>query len=222
MIAQNVKTLLNELAAGNCFGEKVTLVAATKTRTPAEINEAIAAGITDVGENTVQEFRDKFDLVKGGNRHFIGHLQTNKVKYLVGKCYLLHSVDRDELAEELSSRCQRAGIVQNILIQINIGSEETKGGYPLEAGYDAYLRLKSKSGLRVKGFMAMLPLSDDETLLGALCDKMRALYDRARAEDGEIEYLSMGMSGDWRLCLTHGANMVRLGTAIFGERDYTK
>ena len=103
-ISENVKTYLSKIAAGNCFGEKVTLVAATKTRTAQEINEAIEAGITDIGENKVQEFRDKFDFVRGGNRHFIGHLQTNKVKYLIGKTYLIHSLDRDELAEELAKR----------------------------------------------------------------------------------------------------------------------
>lgn len=222
MIEENVKNLLAELAAGNCFGEKVTLVAATKTRTANEINRAIAAGLSDIGENKVQEFRDKYDFIEGGNRHFIGHLQTNKIKYLVGKCHLIHSVDRDELAAELAKRSNAAALAQNILIQINIGCEEAKGGYPLEEGFAAYERLRAAAGLSVKGFMAMLPLSNDEALLCTLADKMRALYDRARAEDNNIEYLSMGMSGDWRLCLSRGANMIRLGTAIFGERDYTK
>lgn len=103
MIAENVQNVLKEIAGGNAFGEKITLVAATKTRTPEEINEAIAAGVTDIGENKVQEFRDKYDLVHGANRHFIGHLQTNKVKYLIGKTYLIHSLDRLELADELQS-----------------------------------------------------------------------------------------------------------------------
>ncbi len=222
MIAENVKNLLKELAAGNSYGEKVTLVAATKTRTPEEINAAISAGISDIGENKVQEFREKYDLVVGANRHFIGHLQTNKIKYLVGKTYLIHSVDRDELAAELARRCANAGISQDILIQINIGCEESKGGYPLEEGYAVYKKIAAMEGLTVRGFMAMLPLSDDTALLGALCDKMRALFEKARDGDEKIAHLSMGMSGDWRLCMERGSNMIRLGTAIFGARDYSK
>ena len=219
-ISQNVKTLLEELRAGNGYGEPVTLVAATKTRTPEEINEAIAAGITDIGENKVQEFRDKFDAVQGGNRHFIGHLQTNKIKYLVGRTYLIQSLDRDELAEELSKRCQRANVTQDVLIEVNIGCEESKSGYPLQEAWAAYERIRGTQGLRVRGFMAMLPLAGGEEELAALVKEMRALFERAKAQDENIRWLSMGMSGDWRLCLRHGANMIRLGTAIFGERRY--
>ena len=218
MIRENVTALLKELEGGNCYHEKVTLVAATKTRTPAEINEAIAAGITDIGENKVQEFTAKFDEVHGARRHFIGHLQLNKVKYLIGRTDLIESVDRDELASELAKRSVRAGIVTDILIEVNIGCEESKSGYPLEEAFSAYERLSRTEGLRVKGFMAMLPLAGDEGYLGGLVDKMRALYDRAKAHDTNIEHLSMGMSGDWRLCLAHGSNMIRLGTAIFGSR----
>ena len=219
-ISRNVKTLLDELRAGNGYGEPVTLVAATKTRTPEEINEAIAAGITDIGENKVQEFRDKFDAVQGGNRHFIGHLQTNKIKYLVGRTYLIQSLDRDELAEELSKRCQRANVTQDVLIEVNIGCEESKSGYPLQAAWAAYERIRGTQGLRVRGFMAMLPLAGSEEELAALVKEMRALFERAKAQDENIRWLSMGMSGDWKLCLRHGANMIRLGTAIFGERHY--
>ncbi|MDE6677343.1 MAG: YggS family pyridoxal phosphate-dependent enzyme [Clostridia bacterium] len=220
MIERNAKRFLDALESGNCYGEKVTLVAATKTRTAEEINRAIAAGITDIGENKVQEFRDKYDLVHGGNRHFIGHLQTNKVKYLIGKTYLYHSVDRDELAAEIAKRSTAAGITSDILIQINIGCEESKGGYPLEAGFEVYKRLKSTEGLSVKGFMAMLPISNDEKYLAELCKQMRALYEKAKAEDENVCYLSMGMSGDWKLCLENGSNMIRVGTAIFGDRNY--
>ena len=220
MIEENVKKILSELENGNGLGEKVTLVVATKTRTAEEINRALQAGITDIGENRVQEFCGKFDDVVGGNRHFIGHLQTNKVKYLIGKVYLYHSVDRDELAEELQKRSQKAGIVSDILVQINIGNEESKGGYPLEEGFESYLKLKQCSNLRVRGFMAMLPAQGSEAYLGELCDKMRSLYEKTKQLDENITYLSMGMSGDYKLCMAHGANMVRLGTAVFGERNY--
>lgn len=206
------------MQAGNCFGEPVTLVAATKTRTAEEINRAISAGVAHIGENKVQEFMQKFDTVQGAYRHFIGHLQTNKVKYLIGKTYLIHSVDRDELADEIAKRSRAQNAASNILIQINIGNEETKGGYPLTEGLRAYEKLSRTEGLKVCGFMAMLPASQDIPLLARLCDEMRALYDAARERDPAVRYLSMGMSGDWELCLAHGSNMIRLGTAIFGER----
>lgn len=218
MIEDRVHALLSELAAGNPFGEPVVLVAATKTRTPEEIGRAVDAGIRDVGENRVQEFCAKAGKIHGATLHFIGHLQTNKVKYLVGNCALIHSVDRDELAEAIARRANALGCVQDVLIQINIGNEDSKGGYPFEEGMRAYLRLKELGGIRIRGFMAMLPLSDDEQLLSSLADRMRALFDEARKTDGTVSYLSMGMSGDFRLCVRHGANMVRLGTTIFGER----
>lgn len=218
MIAENVKHALAEIAGGNPFGEKITLVAATKTRTPDEINEAVAAGISDIGENKVQEFTAKYDAVHGANRHFIGHLQTNKVKYLIGKTYLIQSLDRFELADELQKRAARAGWVCDCLLEVNIGSELSKSGFSLEEAEAAYAALRGYENLRVRGLMAMLPLSDDVALLSGLCQKMRALFETLREHDEAIAYLSMGMSGDWRLCVEHGSNMIRLGTSLFGPR----
>ena len=220
MIEENVKKLLGEMGE-NPFGEKVTLVAAVKTQTTENINRAIAAGITDIGDNHVQEFRDKYDAVRGDpRRHFIGHLQTNKVKYLIGRTYLYQSVDRPELAEEISKRSERAGVVSDCLIQINIGNEETKGGFEFDDGVAAYEKISAMPALRVKGLMAMLPFTDDEAILRPLAKKMRELFERLRERDGNIEHLSMGMSGDWKLCVECGSNMVRLGTSVFGPRHY--
>ena len=220
MIEENVKKLLGETGE-NPFGEKVTLVAAVKTQTVEDINRAIATGITDIGDNHVQEFRDKYDGITGNpNRHFIGHLQTNKVKYLIGKAYLYQSVDRLELAEEISKRSERAGVVSDCLIQINIGNEETKGGFEYDEGLAAYQKISAMPALKIKGLMAMLPFSDDEELLRTLAKKMRALFEKLRDKDENIRYLSMGMSGDWKLCVECGSNMVRLGTSIFGARHY--
>lgn len=220
MIEENVKKLLAETGE-NPFGEKVTLVAAVKTQTVEDINRAIAAGITDIGDNHVQEFRDKYDGITGNpNRHFIGHLQTNKVKYLIGRTYLYQSVDRLELAEEISKRSERAGVVSDCLIQINIGNEETKGGFEYDEGLAAYQKISAMPALKIKGLMAMLPFSDDEELLRTLAKKMRALFEKLRDKDENIKYLSMGMSGDWKLCVECGSNMVRLGTSIFGARHY--
>jgi hypothetical protein len=149
-------------------------------------------------------------------------LQTNKVKYLIGKTDLYHSIDRMELAEELSKRSKNAGITSDILIQVNIGCEESKGGFELAEAKEAYQQIKALPNLRIKGFMAMLPLSDDEQLLTSLAKKMRTLYDEVRATDDNIEYLSMGMSGDWKLCVENGSNMIRIGTTLFGARNYNK
>ena len=220
MIEENVKKLLGEMGK-NPFGEKVTLVAAVKTQTVDDINKAIAAGIRDIGDNHVQEFKDKYDGITGNpNRHFIGHLQTNKVKYLIGKTYLYQSVDRFELAEEISKRSERAGVTSDCLIQINIGNEETKGGFEYDDGVAAYEKISAMPALKVKGLMAMLPFTDDKNVLRPLAKKMRKLFERLREKDSDIEFLSMGMSGDWKLCVECGSNMVRLGTSIFGARHY--
>ena len=219
-IATRVNALKTELSKGNAYGEKVLLVAATKTQTAAAINEAIEAGVDAVAENKPQEFRDKNELLLPCPRHFIGHLQTNKVKYLIGKIELYHSCDRDELAGELAKRSVGLGICSNILIQINIGNEESKSGYAFDAAKEVFARLSQTEGLCVKGFMAMLPDSDDEALLRGLTRKMRGLYEWAKTESSSVEYLSMGMSGDYKLCIEEGSNVIRVGSTIFGARDY--
>lgn len=219
MIEENVKNLLEQLPQTNPFGEKVTLVGAVKLQPPESINRAICAGLRDIGDNHVQEFKEKFDLIQGNPvRHFIGHLQTNKVKYLIGKVDLYHSLDRYDLANELSKRGERAGVVSNVLIQINIGNEESKSGFDLAEANDAYAKVKAMPALRVKGLMAMLPDIDDRAELERLAKLMRAKFDELKTADPDIEYLSMGMSGDYKLCIACGSNMIRLGTAIFGKR----
>ena len=221
MLERNAESLLKQIPETNAFGEKVTLVAAVKLQTPENINRAIKAGITDIGDNHVQEFRDKYDFIEGNPRHhFIGHLQTNKVKYLLGKVDLYHSIDRLPLAEELSKRGEKAGITSNILLQINIGNEETKGGFDYEEAEKAYEVIKNLPALKIKGLMAMLPFTGDTALLKELAQKMRKLYDKLKLTDGNFEYLSMGMSSDWKLCIEAGSNMIRVGTSIFGERNY--
>ncbi len=220
-VSQNVKKLLESLPEKNAFGEKITLVGAVKLQSPQDINEAITAGLTDIGDNHVQEFRDKFSLIEGNpKRHFIGRLQTNKIKYLLGKVDLYHSVDRMNLAEELSKKSSNAGVISNILIQINIGNEETKGGFDFEEAENAYEKIKAMPALKIEGLMCMLPDTDDYALLETLAANMRGLYDKLRKTDANFKYLSMGMSGDYKLCLEAGSNTIRLGTAIFGTRKY--
>ena len=223
MIEENVKKLLSEIPAKNPFGEKVTLVAAVKLQSVENINRAVAAGITDIGDNHVQEFREKYAEINGcPKRHFVGRLQTNKIKYLLGKVDLYHSADRYNLAEELSSKSLAAGITSNILLQINAGKEETKGGFLPEEAETAYQNINALPALKIKGIMAMLPLDASESELKSLAVEMRKIYDSLRKEDGDFEYLSMGMSGDWKICIDAGSNMIRLGTSVFGARNYAK
>ena len=220
MIAENVQKTLAEIAGGNNLGEKITLVAATKTRTPDEINEAIAAGVEDIGENKVQEFTEKYDLVHGARRHFIGHLQTNKVKYLIGKTYLIHSLDRFELADELQKRAEKAAWTADCLLEVNIGSELTKSGFSLGEALAAYEKMRAYPNIRMRGLMPLLPISNDSQYLRSLCLCMRKIYDIIKNEDPNAAYLSMGMSGDWRLCVECGRNMVRVGRSLLGGRKY--
>ncbi len=219
-IEKKVREIKAKLAGGNAFGERVTVVAATKMQTVEAINAAIHAGVDAVAENKAQEFRDKNELILPCPRHFIGHLQTNKLKYLIGKVELFHSCDRDELAGEIARLSLKQGVVSNVLVQVNIGDEITKGGYAYEEAQTAFSRLSKTDGLRVKGFMAMLPELDDTNLLRALTRKMRALLEWAKERSSDVEYLSMGMSGDYMLCIEEGSNMVRLGSTIFGARNY--
>ena len=220
-ITENVTRIKKEIEKGNPFGERVMLVGATKTQTVDAINEAITAGLDAVAENKPQEFRDKNDYILPCTRHFIGHLQTNKVKYLVGKVELFHSCDRDDLAEEIAKLSVKKGVVSNVLVQINIGEELTKGGYAYDDAEKVVARLNETDGLHVQGLMAMLPDTDDEKLLRDLAKKMRALFEKLKARHTDFIYLSMGMSGDYKLCIEEGSNLIRLGSTIFGARDYT-
>lgn len=220
MIEENVKNILAQLPQTNPFSEKVTLVGAVKLQSPEAINRAICAGLRDIGDNHVQEFKEKYDLICGNPvRHFIGHLQTNKVKYLIGKIDLYHSLDRYDLATELSKRGERAGVVSNVLLQINIGNEESKSGFDLSEADEAYSKIKALPALKIKGLMAMLPDTNDTQELERLAKLMRTKFDEFKAFDPDIEHLSMGMSGDYKLCIDCGSNMIRLGTAIFGKRQ---
>lgn len=221
-IHARIAQIKKELEKGNPYGEKVLLVAATKMQSAEIINMAIDGGVDAVAENKPQEFRDKNESLLPCPRHFIGHLQTNKIKYLLGKIALYHSCDRDDLANELARQSKAKGLVSDILIQINIGEEESKSGYSYAEAKEVFARLIQTNGLRVRGFMAMLPESGAEETLRALVRKMRALYDWAKGQSSDIAYLSMGMSGDYKLCVEEGSNVIRVGSTIFGARNYNQ
>ncbi len=221
-IRLRVEQIRKELEGKNPYSERVLLVAATKTQTADTVNFAIQAGVDAIAENKPQEFRDKNDSLQPCPRHFIGHLQTNKIKYLMGKVELYHSCDREELALALAEQALAKGLTAEVLLQINIGEEESKGGFAYEDAKQIFTRLQEVEGLRIRGFMAMLPDIDEEETLRALARKMRRLYEWAREQATGIDYLSMGMSGDYLLCVEEGSNVVRLGSTLFGERDYQR
>ena len=218
MNKKNLEELIEFSKNQNKFNERVTLVGATKYQTYETINQAIALGLEDIGENKADEFRDKFAFYAPAKKHFIGHLQTNKIKYLIGKVDLYHSIDSLHLAEELDKASKKKGIISNILIQVNIGREESKSGFDYEEIMTAYNDIKRLENLKIEGLMAMLPKSEDEVYLRELAHKMREKFDELKAADKNIKYLSMGMSHDYKLCVEEGSNMIRIGSGIFGPR----
>ena len=219
-IKENLDKILYEIKDGNRYGEKVTLVGATKTMDADTINLAIQNGLQVVAENKVQEFKEKTDLIKGASQHFIGHLQTNKVKYLVGKIDLIHSVDSLKLAPEISRVATNRKVTQDVLLEVNVGGELSKSGVTPDTTIEFYNQVKTLDSVRVKGLMAMLPKTDDQELLKNLVLKMREIYDIIKKDDENIEYLSVGMSADYKLAIDNGANVIRIGSLIFGKRNY--
>ena len=201
----------------------ISLIAVTKTHGADMINEAIDKGVSDIGENKPQEVRDKFEYVKSGVRwHLIGHLQTNKVKYIIDKVCLIHSVDSIHLMEEIDRQARKYGKIMDVLIQVNISGEESKSG--IEPGeLDALLKKAGElDSLRVKGLMTIAPIEGDASVH---FKNMKALFDEYKEKSYphvSMEELSMGMSGDFEKAIECGATMVRVGSAIFGKRDYTR
>ena len=194
------------------------ILAATKTRTIDEIRECMSTGLVlGAGENKVQELRDKF--TPDFRWDFIGQLQTNKVKYIVGKAYLIHSMDRIALAEAVQKECVKKSVIQNVLIEINTGNEESKGGILLR-DLDAFLdELSRFDAINVSGLMAVAPVfyTDDE--LQKTFDEVYEAFFKRKSKT--FDTLSMGMSNDYLIAAKCGANIVRPGRAIFGERHYT-
>ena len=207
-------------------GADITLVGASKMNGAAACQEAIAAGIDALGENRVQEMTAKLaeDAYRGAPLHFIGHLQRNKVKQVVGKAALIQSIGSPELLAEVDRQAEKLGIVQDILLEGNIGGEEAKSGFAPDAVEQAAAQAKALAHVRVRGLMTIPPADATREENMAYFEKVRALYvDISRKMyDNGLEYLSMGMSGDFADAIRAGANMVRVGSAIFGARDYSK
>ncbi|MBO7345459.1 MAG: YggS family pyridoxal phosphate-dependent enzyme [Clostridia bacterium] len=221
MLKENLERVLAQISCGNNLGEEITLVGATKTMPVETINQAISYGLKVVAENKVQEFNQKTEFINGAEQHFIGHLQTNKVKYLVAKVSLIHSVDSLHLATEIDKCANKKGVLQEILVEINVGGELSKSGFDFLNAKDGVLEIvNSCKNVKVVGLMAMLPRSDDQALLSALTRKMRCLYDELKEKGLPFKHLSVGMSNDYKIAILNGSNMIRLGRTIFGERNY--
>lgn len=226
-ISENLKEIRKkiEVAAkkSNRDISDIHLIAVTKTYSPEMINEAIDNGVTDIGENKVQEILDKYDSVKPVRWHLIGHLQTNKVKYIVDKVHMIHSVDSIKLMDEIERQAQKHNIIMNILIQVNISGEESKFGISPDQLEDMLIHAGELKYVKVCGLMTILPKIDTDISLRLhfvnikhiFIDTLNKTYDNV-----DMKYMSMGMSGDYEIAIEEGSNMVRIGRAIFGERNY--
>ena len=222
-INEQIKT-----AAEGCgrSADDVLLVAVSKTRTPEEINIAIDAGVTDIGENKVQEIMDKYDAVKLVKWHMIGHLQTNKVKYIIDKVSMIHSVDSYKLAVEIDKRAKSHGITMDILLQVNSAQEESKFGITTdETEKLIHDILENCENIRIRGLMCIAPFAENPEEIKVYFEEVKKQYDqfgRIEHERLDFKYLSMGMSHDFTVAIEAGSNLVRVGSAIFGERNYNR
>lgn len=216
MIKNNLEKIFARISGGNDRGEKITLVGATKFVDADRINEAIAAGLSDIGENRAQEFRDKLPFYAPVRKHFIGRLQSNKLKYVVGKADSIDSVDSLALAERISARALSLGAVQDVMLEANAG-EAQKGGFQMSEIIPAYKSIIALDGVRVTGIMSMLPEADMATV-ARLTREIRKYFDEIASADKNVAFLSIGISGDYETAIENGSNMIRLGRAIFGAR----
>ena len=230
-ITQNIEEIRGRMAQAAARSgrkpEDVLLIAVTKLHEPDEIEEAIAAGITDIAENKVQEIQKKFDQIHSHvNWHLIGHLQTNKVKYIIDKVVMIHSVDSVHLAQEIDKRAAAAGKAMDVLLQVNAAHEESKFGLdPKDVPQVFREILDSCPNVKIRGLMHIAPWSEDPEEIRPYFKEVKDLFDTLAAVEhpnADFKYLSMGMSHDFETAIEEGSNIIRVGTSIFGERDYSK
>ena len=199
--------------------QPVTLVAVTKTRTPEQLNEVLAAGQNILGENRVQELMDKYDAVNpGADWHIIGHLQSNKVKYIADKVVLVHSLESESLAKELNRRMLEIGHPMDCLVQVNIADEESKFGLAKEEVVPFLEMVSNVPGIHVKGLMNIAPFFEDTEQVRPIFREMYQLFQELKEKQIpgiDMEILSMGMSHDYQVAIEEGANMIRVGRSMF-------
>lgn len=203
--------------------EDIKLVAVTKTATIEQIKEAISAGVKIIGENKVQEAKEKYQVLSADiadiGWHLVGHLQTNKVKYAIEIFDLIHSVDSIKLAEEIDKRSLQFGMVTNILVEVNVSGEETKYGIRPEEVEPFLKEISEFSRIKVRGLMTIAPIAEDKEEVRPYFRKLKELSEKIEnknIENVKMDYLSMGMTDDFEVAIEEGANMVRIGRGIFG------
>ncbi|HOG19616.1 MAG TPA: YggS family pyridoxal phosphate-dependent enzyme [Salinivirgaceae bacterium] len=222
MIKQNIQAILSQLP------EQVTLIAVSKTHSADTILEAYNAGIKDFAENKVQELIVKQPLLPTDIQwHMIGHLQRNKVKHIIPFVHLIHSVDSERLLNQIQKEAAKENKTISILLQVHIAQEEHKFGFSADEIKDFFEQSKSKNypNVSIKGLMGMSTYTDDESIVKKEFDTLKNLFDLIKLKYGDqlpnFKELSMGMSSDFLLAIKRGSTMVRVGSSIFGERDYT-
>lgn len=223
---QRVEKKIEEacMRAGRDRGE-VTLIAVSKTKPVSDIQEAMAFGITVFGENKVQELKQKTEEISAPlHWHMIGHLQTNKVKYLPGMAEMIHSVDRLELALEIDKQAQKHQLVMDVLLEVNVAREDTKFGLMPEETEPLLRQLALLKHIRVRGLMTIAPFTENAESNRRYFHTLREQKEelnRKEILEGQMDVLSMGMTGDYEIAIEEGATHVRVGTGIFGERNYS-
>lgn len=228
MIKENLKLVEENIQkacerAGRDRSE-VTLIAVSKTKPVSDIRQAMECGITVFGENKVQEIRDKTEEIKDAlNWHMIGHLQVNKVKYLPGKVCMIHSVDNKKLADEIEKQCAKAGIVMDVLIEVNMADEETKFGLSKDEVIPFVKEICGNEHMKIRGLMTIAPYTENPESNRQYFRGLKELENEINAlniPNVKMDQLSMGMTGDYQVAIEEGATFVRVGTGIFGERNY--
>lgn len=205
--------------------EDITLIAVSKTVNADRAREAVEGGILNLGENRVQELTDKYEKLSDIDVkwHMIGHLQKNKVKYIIDKVELIHSVESVELANEIDKRAAKNNLKANILVELNIGEEESKFGIGEENVYDFIKSLEQFENINVLGIMTVAPFAEAPEEIRWVFKKMKVIFDKLSSmniKNSNMKFLSMGMTNDFEIAIEEGANIIRIGTALFGERTY--
>ena len=222
-VAENLEKVLSDIKKFSSQNEPVTLVAVTKNHGVDVMREAIDCGVLHVGENRIQEAAEKFQVLdRKVTRHLIGHLQTNKVKQAVKFFDLIQSVDSEHLAAALDKAANSADKVQDILIQVNLAKEESKTGIYEEDLQSLIEKVDALKNLQLRGLMMIAPNYSDVEKCRPLFRRMREIFDNIKSSRENFDFLSMGMTHDYKIAIEEGANVVRIGTAIFGMRDYSK
>jgi PLP dependent protein len=227
-LRDNLENILSEVreASEKSEGsmEGIQIIAVTKTIDIERIREIVDAGIIHLGENRVQELLEKYDIIdRECNWHLIGHLQTNKVKYIIEKVKMIHSVDRLELAQEIQKRAAKAEKVMDVLVQTNVSGEETKFGIAPEGVRELMRSISLFPNIKVRGLMTIAPFYENPEETREVFRALKKIFIDIKEENIDnidMHFLSMGMSNDFQVAIEEGANLVRIGTAIFGKRQY--